>query len=972
LDGTGGMIGRSAELELALACYERVIKPAPQVLLITGPAGIGKSLLVQEACTRVAAGECPPVVKIGESAPLAGASLPYGPFAAALDGHAEWLLSDDGDGDMLARRHRLFIRVLRLLEELAAQMPLVLVLEDLHWADESSREMVSFLSVRLRDQPVLLVATLRDDELGGTATRWLTELERRPRVTRLRLGGLADPEIADVVADLIPADGLPAHAEKLAAVVATAAGNPLYARELARTDSTQPPATIAAAVLARAEAIPAAARAVVDQVCVADGVLRHDLLSATVRLSERRLLKGVRAAVNAGLLASDSDGYTLPHALIQQVLYAALLPGERRRLHRLLASALAGTPDTDPGLLAQHWHQAGCPERAATAAVAAARQALAARAYPEATRSFSLAIELARWLPEPAPPLLEAAAQAASWARSPDLAVAWAVAALAESAGASPADRARLLERLGRYQWEAGDTRTAVETTERAVAVLDAEPPSVLQARALAALATRRVFVGDYDKALPTAERAIDAARIAGAAAEHARGLTALGVIRAQRGDLDAGLACLAAASALARETGSAEDIVDAASNQMYLLCTLGRFTEALEVAREGRRAALALDAPPGQLTIFGNNTAAVLVATGRWAEAEQLLGELVDEATANIERYLRLLQLELAVGRGDAERAVKLAAFLAAAAEDPRLTAPLHGCLAERALNAGNPVTAAAEITAGLTLLNGADLAEEEIRLLAAGARLAADLAELPPAARPAGLGPGWAELAATFARRARDIAGRHGGSRPDLAAFGQLVAAERARELGGDDRAAWRAVSAAWRAAGQPYREAYARFREASAAAAAGRRDQATRALAACESIARELPSPPLLGLVAELTVRARLTPRPVGGAPAGPAATAIAIARFDLTDREAQVLGLLAGGRSNREIARALFISDRTVAVHVSRILGKLGVANRTAAAAVGIRLELVMAKDAADQGNTEARASRMERHVRPDAY
>ena len=335
-------------------------------------------------------------------------------------------------------------------------------------------------------------------------------------------------------------------------------------------------------------------------------------------------------------------------------------------------------------------------------------------------------------------------------------------------------DRARLLERLGRYHWEAGDPGAAVEATEQAVALLAAEPASVLQARVLAALATRRVFIGDYDNALPLAERAIEVAAETGATAERARSLTALGIVRAQHGDPGAGLTALAQAYALARETGSVEDILLAASNQMYLLCTLGRFGEALDVAREARRVALALDAPPGQLSIFGNNMAAVLVATGQWREAERLLAELLTEASVNIERYLRLLQLELAVGRGDAGRVAELTALLATAPADPRLTGPLRACLAEHALNGGDLGAAAAEVAAGLDVLAATDLVDDKIRLHAAGARLSADLSRLPPAAWPRNSRAGWPPLSADFAGQARALVERHGANRPDLAAFG------------------------------------------------------------------------------------------------------------------------------------------------------------------------------------------------------
>ena len=316
------------------------------------------------------------------------------------------------------------------------------------------------------------------------------------------------------------------------------------------------------------------------------------------------------------------------------------------------------------------------------------------------------------------------------------------------------------------------------------------------------------------------------------------------------------------------------------------------------------------------------------------------MLAELLTEAPVNIERYLRLSQLELASGRGDDAQVAELAALLTSAPADPRLVGPMQACLAEHALHACDLAAAGAAVRSGLSAITGVGLAEEEIRLLAVGARLAAELVPLPASARPAELGPGWEELAAAFGGRAEAIVREHGGSRPDLAAFGALVAAEDARRRGEDDRRTWHAVGDAWRTARQPYREAYARLREAAAAAAAGRKDQATRALGACADIARGLPSPPLLGLAAELAVRARL-PAEAAAAPDGGSAAA-AIARFDLTGRENQVLELLAEGQSNRQIARTLFISERTVAVHVSRILAKLGVPNRTAAAAVGMRM------------------------------
>ena len=527
----------------------------------------------------------------------------------------------------------------------------MLILEDLHWADESSRELLTFLAVRLREEPVLIVGTLREDDLTDSVRRWLAELEHRPRVTRLRLGRMTDAEITGLVADAMPADARPGQVN---AVVAAADGNPLFARELASSDPGGPPSSITDAVLAKASALTAAARAVAEQVSVADGGMSHELLAATVKLSQARLLPAVQAAVESGLLAPAGDGYSFTHVLIREAIYTQMLPSRRALLHRRLAEVLADWPGSDPGLLSRHWHRAGCPDRAADAAVRAARHAVSVRAYPEAAMHYGLAVELMRYLPDAGPDLLEEAARAASWAGDSEQAAAWAAAALARAGDAAPADRARLLERLGRYRWETGDTKAAVDAAEQAVVILEPEPPSQLQARVLAALATWRVLLGAADGALPLVTKAMEVAQQIGADAAYSHGLATLGIIEAEYGDLEDGLADLQAAFTLACRVGSVEDAIRAAANRVYLLYRAGRFAEAVEAGRSGRSAVAAMGAPPAITSGIGNNAAAALLASGRWAEADQLLAELVAESTTNFTRYLQLLQLELAVGRGE------------------------------------------------------------------------------------------------------------------------------------------------------------------------------------------------------------------------------------------------------------------------------------------------------------------------------
>jgi DNA-binding CsgD family transcriptional regulator len=916
------LVGRTIERDAALAAFRRAVAGEAQVLLITGEAGIGKTRLVTELCA-VADGAR---VLIGGCVPMVGETLVYGPWVAALPGEAGWLLGEDGPADPLAARHRLFQRVLMLLTRMSARAPLVLVLEDMHWADESSRMLLAFLAVRLRGQPVLVVATLRAEELDGGALTWLAELQRNPRATVLRLAVLDDSAIAALVAGLMPGG---TEAGQVTAVVRAAAGNPFYAEELARAAPHWPPPSLAEAIRAGLATARPAVRDVIVQACVSDDGVSHELLATAVPLAEDDLLAALREATATRLLAPTADGYVIPHELTRQVLYGDLLPGERRLLHRRLAAALAAGGAADPARVARHWQLADRPGEAAAAALDAARRAMSARAYPEASRLFDLVAGLATWLPEWGPGIAGEAARAASLAGHPDRAVAHATEAVGLSGDAPAERRARLLERLGRYRWESGDPRGAAVAAADALGLIGDLAPTALHGRLLAARATWLMMLGQRDDALPLAEQAVRLSAQAGADAERSHGLAALGVLRAQRGDLDGGLAELREAFALARDCGSAEDMLRAANSHMYLLCTAGRFAEALQVAGEGRQAARALGVPPTLTAVLDNNTAAVLVATGRWAQAGELLAELVGESVSHVTRYLDLLRLELAVGQGDHQQATALAGALADATDGPRLTGPLHACLAERALLAGDLPAAAEHVLAGLVVLGGGTLAEEEMRLLAAGAWLVADLAVLPTSVRPPGLPVEWDATAAGLRDRAAAITVEE----PVVTAFGALVAAELARGDAADTRATWRAVARLWQAAGQPYREAYARLREAQAAARGGRRDQAARALAACTALAGDLPSAPLLQLAEAMARRAR-----VPSQSSGPVR-----ARLDLTDREAQVLALLKDGQSNRQIARSLCISERTVAVHLSRIFGKLGVRNRTEAAIAAARLD-----------------------------
>jgi ATP/maltotriose-dependent transcriptional regulator MalT len=225
-----------------------------------------------------------------------------------------------------------------------------------------------------------------------------------------------------------------------------------------------------------------------------------------------------------------------------------------------------------------------------------------------------------------------------------------------------------------------------------------------------------------------------------------------------------------------------------------------------------------------------------------------------------------------------------------------------------------------------------------------ALGVRVEADRAELARARHPGQPAPDDATATALLDRLDQAAAGPAAAGLPELAAWQATARAERTRQRGPADPAAW-ATAAAWERLGQPYRAAYAGFRQAEALlAATGDRDTAAVVLGRAAEVTGRLGPRPLDAEVKALARRARLDLAPAGGATAPAAGPPTPAAQLGLTPREVEVLALVAAGRSNRQIAQALFISPKTVGVHVSNILAKLGAAGRVEAAAIAHRLGL----------------------------
>jgi predicted ATPase len=345
-------VGRLEELGLLEAARVRAANGEPAVVLVGGEAGVGKTRLVAELAARCAADGVR--VLFGGCIPVGEGTLPYAPVVEALRTllaeigveavrelvGPSWpelarLLPALGEPDRTgppgqAAQARLFELLLGLLGRLGQLAPLVLVVEDLHWADRSTRDLLAFLVRNLRRERVLLVVTYRTDEPGHQRLgSYLAELDRAGRVQRLELPRL---DQAETVAQLVGILGAPPPASLAEAVFARSEGNPFFTEELldvVQAGSGKLPATLRDLLRGRVQVLPEPARQVLAVVAVAGRRVPHRLLAAVAGRDDDTLLAMLRRAVADRLLVTQpgEDGYEVRHALLGEVVEADLVPG---------------------------------------------------------------------------------------------------------------------------------------------------------------------------------------------------------------------------------------------------------------------------------------------------------------------------------------------------------------------------------------------------------------------------------------------------------------------------------------------------------------------------------------------------------------------------------------------------------------------------------------------------------------------
>jgi DNA-binding CsgD family transcriptional regulator/tetratricopeptide (TPR) repeat protein len=981
---TTGFVGRAEELQRLLGLLDRAEGGRPAVGLIAGDAGVGKTRLLDELAARaqgrgvrVLVGGCMEVGDVG---------LPYVPFidafrdlgtrpgeaevaaplAAALPSLGRLLpeLATDhglppppGDG---FERVQLFDGVLSLLVRLSELSPLLLVIEDLHWADRSTRDLLAFLVRTLRGGRVALVASYRSDELHRRhpLRPLLAELVRLPDLDRIDLAPFGRVELAEhlqaVVGEAVPA----AVVDR---ILARSEGNAFFAEELVaagaiRADIALPDA-LADVLLGRIEALPELAQEVLKVAAVAGRRVGHGLLVAASGRPEAEVERGLRDAVAGQVLVASAatESYRFRHALLQEAVYADLLPGERTRLHATYARLLsAADPEGDDGSAAElAWHCLASHDLPGglAALVRAADHAATVFAPSEAFRHLTQALELWSRVPDAAAvagadrvEVLVRAAEAANHSGEFRQAVGLAREAVESiDEDAEPLRAAMAYDRLSSYLLDAEPelelTRIREQilaASERAAELVPEEPPTPLRARVAAGLARSLMVSRDYEQARRRGEEALAVARAVGSVDDEARALVIVSILELRFGDVEA-------ARLLLRDADLAAAVARNRPLELQARHALG----ALELDLGNLAAACAaLD----QATELAEHSGLVWSGygidsrvlrciahyeAGSWDEAERVAG-MADERRPAVSAAA----LYVEVGRGRAVAVERLARLAPYRKVDPYVAYLAGGNEADLARwrgdlersselaretlvtqeEAGAPWLLSAIWPAALALAAEADLAE---RVRAAGDQAAVK--------QHLTTGEDLLARARGALQRAREL-GRQVG--PEALAWLARAEAEWTRVEGRADPDRWSAAADAF-GYGYLYEEARCRWRLAEALLGDGRRGQAATQARAAHEIAERLGAAPLLATLESLGRRGRLelgVQRPAGHEAPG------------LTPRELEVLRLVAAGRSNGQIAEALFISRKTASVHVSNILAKLGVRTRTEAAAAAHRMGL----------------------------
>ncbi|MER7724306.1 AAA family ATPase [Streptomyces sp. NPDC096323] len=1021
-------VGRAAELTALTDALARADGGSePQALLVGGEAGVGKTRLVEEflaVAVRRAA-----VVAVGGCVEIGADGLPYAPFSTALralhrtlpeemaaacagqEGELARLLPELGEaGRDAADEHgtaRLFELTARLLERISADRTVVLVLEDLHWADSSTRHLLAYLFRTLRNGRLVVIGTYRADDIHRRhpLRPLLAELDRLRTVRRIELSRFKRAEVRRQLAGILAGTPEPALVDE---IFERSDGNAFFVEELACSlecgDGAGLSGSLRDLLLVRVEALSDDAQKVARIIAEGGSAVEYELLAAVAGLAEDELIEALRGAVGANLLLTtpEGNGYRFRHSLVREAVSDDLLPGERSRLNRRYAQAL----EADPALvrdgeratrLASYWYGAHDPAKALPAVLKASVEARHRNAYAEQLRLLERAMELWDDTPEdvrrtlrpldyaevyPACgrdgsmplshlDLMAEATVAARFGGERERAFTLCKKALRVLEGEDDAlraawfwvQRSRLVQDLTR-----GDGWEELATAEELVRGL---PPSAVHADVLTSVAGWGALHRPGPDTLAAAERAVEYARLVGDEYIELHARLTRGWLNADAGAVDEGIAEIYAARDRAEELCLVGVIGRASINLPSTLEAMGRSLEAVAAADHGIEVCHSHGVADME-SWARTNQAMSLFSLGRWDEA---LATAEAAARTALSRKSQALvaarRTEVALARGDiaeAERQLALCKRGFGSSDQQ----PQHF------INIVRHTIAIAVQQGALSEARAAFEAQAEQGFPPGTQRYAFPLLHVVAAAEADARG-----LPATEPGRPAVLALVRGHLKrlpalvPVWAAYGVLIDAELARAEGLDTPDHWSRAAQAFAPLHRPYELAQIRHHWAEALLiASGDRAAATVLLRDAHGTARRLGARPLTETIELLAGRARIpltdpdaapgsadtipvaVTVPDGDEPGGQdhgeeqlrAAAAAAVESFGLTPREQDVHRLVAAGHTNRRIAEELYISPKTASVHVSNILAKLGVSGRGEAAALAHRLRLYrMPKD-----------------------
>lgn len=953
------IVGRDAELARLRTQRDLAFAGRAGTVMIAGEAGVGKTSLInafvdesqrRNPSVRVVRGEC---------VPLGGEGLPYAPVVGLLHdladqagvdrlldragaGSAElrWLIPEFGtadqpvDGTRPENRLRLFETIFKLLEDAARDAPLIIVVEDLHWADESSRHLIEFLVRAITGVPALVVISYRTDELTRRhpLRRFLAEMSRVPSVHRVEIGPLADAALEQLIKlnctgsdrgrDRIPDQLRDQPRPELIKRVSRASGGiPYFAVELVRASHVgdELPQTLRDTLLLRISRVGEDCQRLLRLMAVAGNRIEHDLVAAVSDLPPDNLEHLLREATEANLLLPDRSGYAFRHALLREVLHDDLLPGELIRLHRAYAKTLEEHPELMSASvraveLAHHWYAARDNSAAFRWSVQAAR--LQRYGYAEALRHYQRALELWEVAQEPEtvagplPEFLDEASEAANDSGDVDRSLAMINEALRVAGpDADPEVTALRLARKARRMLTLVQPGV-LELVDQAVALVPTDRPTRFLARLLDYRASTQLLL-DKPASVASARAAIETARAVGDRDIESSARNTLGCALATLGiDPDEGLEQLRLAGEFAVQDQTRIRYYINLSDTLNLL---GRHREAVEAALAGRRLAADVGRERHIGVMMASNAAEALIAQGDWAAARELIAGVVyvNPAASHWIQHRRLLATVTLWMDDDADGADEilrdLGHYTSIATTGPQYHLGIRFAEAELALARNDPASAWATVQSVMGSLHWSEPGHD-LGLLALGAAAYGRRGDHP------------AEWATWLTEQLRTV--------PAFPVTAQWLPFIEAELAGSADR--WQqAVVAMTRAQTPPHMIAYGYLRLAEHQAAAGLPEESRQSA----GMARELAERMGLKLVLRWLEDYVPGPAPRNAGDDSPLTM--------LTPREREVLALVSDGLSNKQIGDRLVISAKTASVHVSNILAKLGAASRTEAAAIAYR-------------------------------